>query len=252
MSTNGRRRTVLFDLDGTLLPVEMGFFFKHYMNALARAFADKMTREAFEKALLGATHETINNLDPSVGNLKAFADAFTRRSGLDWDDVWPTIQRYYIEDYPSLRQHVPADDVALSVVRHCVESGWDVVLATQPLFPEIAVRERMGWCGVDSLPWRFISTIENMHFCKPHLAYYREVLEKAGLRPDECIMIGNNMQEDMVARKLGMKTFLVEDHLIDSGEDLAPDGRGRLTDVPAFLDRNHLAGDEGVEAGARK
>jgi len=229
-------RTALFDLDGTLLPVEMGFFLKHYMNALAKSFLDVMPREAFDKALLGATYETINNVDPSIGNLAAFAAAFTRRSGLLWEDVWPTIQRYYIDEYPELRKLVPAV-AALPVVKQCIDNGWDVVLATQPLFPEIAVRERMKWCGIDSLPWKFVSTLDNMHHCKPHLDYYREVLKEAGLEPGRCVMVGNDMQEDMVAKGLGMKTFLVEDHLIDRGEDLSPDGRGRLADVPAALER---------------
>ncbi len=233
----GSKRTALFDLDGTLLPVEMDFFLKHYMDALAGSFARVMPRAAFDKALLGATFETINNMDPSIGNLDAFAAAFTRRSGLAWDKVWPTIRRYYVEVYPDLRRHIPDGADARDVVRRCIDGGWDVVLATQPLFPEIAVRERMRWCGIDSLPWKFVSTLDNMHFCKPHLEYYREVLDAAGLDPLRCVMIGNDMQEDMVAKRLGMKTFLVEDHLIDRGEDLLPDARGKLADVPESIDR---------------
>jgi FMN phosphatase YigB (HAD superfamily) len=229
-------RTVLFDLDGTLLPVEMGFFLKHYMDSLARNFEDGMLRSAFEKALLGATYEMINNMDPSVGNMDAFASAFARRSGLPWESVWPTIQRYYVEDYPNLRQHVPANSSALSVVKQCITNGWDIVLATQPIFPEDAVRERMKWCGVDALPWRFVSTLDNMHFCKPHLEYYREVLDSTRLDAAHCVMVGNDMQEDMVAKRLGMKTFQVEDHLIDKGEDMKPDGRGRLIDVPTAIE----------------
>lgn len=232
------RKAVLFDLDGTLLPVEMDFFLKHYMDAIAAAFDGVMERSAFQKALIGATQETIQNLDPSMGNLDAFAVAFTRRSGLPWESVWRTIQRYYVEDYPLLRKHVPpCGTTAQEVVRRCIDNGWDVVLATQPIFPEIAVRERMRWCGIEELPWLFISNLDNMHFCKPNLEYYREVLDATGLDPARCVMVGNDMQEDMVAKRLGMKTFLVEDHLIDRGEDLAPDGRGRLTDVPEAIER---------------
>ena len=231
------RRTALFDLDGTLLPVEMDFFLKHYMDALAKSFAGVMPRDAFDKALLGATYETINNVDPSTGNLGAFAAAFARRSGLAWESVWPTIQRYYVEDYPSLRQHIPAYSSALPVVKQCVDDGWEIILATQPLFPEVAVRERMKWCGVDSLPWQLVTTLDNMHFCKPHLAYYREIVDVAGLDPARCVMVGNDMQEDMVVKRLGMKTFLVEDFLFDRGEDMEPDGRGKLRDVPAGIER---------------
>lgn len=230
-------RTALFDLDGTLLPVETDFFLKHYMDALAETFAGIMSGEAFREALLGATYETINNLDPSTGNYEAFAASFTRLSGLKWDSVWPTIERYYVERYPKLRVHVPENPLAKAVVKQCVDDGWRIVLATQPLFPEMATRERMKWCEVDSLPWAMITTLDNMHFCKPHPEYYREIVETLRLDPSRCVMIGNDMQEDMVAKKLGMKTFLVEDLLIDRGEDLKPDCRGRLVDVPVALNR---------------
>jgi len=228
-------RTALFDLDGTLLPVETEFFLKHYMDALAEYFASLMSGEEFRKALLGATYETIANLDPSTGNLQAFATSFARLSGLPWDTVWPIIERYYVDRYPKLRVHVPDNPVARDVVRQCVENGWRIVLATQPLFPETATRERMRWCGIDSLPWEMITTLDNMHFCKPHLEYYREIVEALALDPLRCVMIGNDMQEDMVAKAIGMKTFLVEDFLIDRGEDLKPDGRGRLADVPSAI-----------------
>lgn len=248
MSIDRNRRAVLFDLDGTLLPVEMDFFLKHYMDAIAAAFAPMMEPPAFKKALMEATFDTIRNTDPSVGNLDAFAAAFTRRSGMPWESTWPVIQRYYLEEYPLLRKHVldlPGEEARVSehcstvrlVLRQCIDNGWDIVLATQPIFPETAVRERMRWCGIEDFPWRFISNLDNMHFCKPHLEYYREVLDCAGLEPARCVMVGNDMQEDMVAKRVGTKTFLVEDYLIDRGEDLAPDGRGRLADVPEAIER---------------
>ncbi|HHX29548.1 MAG: HAD family hydrolase [Bacillota bacterium] len=228
-------RTALFDLDGTLLPVETDFFLKHYMDALAECFKGVMSTEAFQKALLEATYETINNLDPSTGNFEAFAASFTRLSGLPWDGVWPIFERYYVERYPKLRVHVPENPSAQAAVTKCVENGWRIVLATQPLFPEIATRERMKWCHIDSLPWEMVTTLDNMHFCKPHTEYYREIIEMLRLDASRCVMIGNDMQEDMVAKKVGMKTFLVEDLLIDRGEDLKPDSRGRLVDVPQVL-----------------
>lgn len=233
MMRNGTaRRTALFDLDGTLLPVELGFFLKHYMDALWRSFTGIMSREAFDEALLGATYETIGNLDPSTGNLDAFANAFTRRTGLAWESVWPTMQKYYTEEYPLLRRLIPGAPATAPVIKQCLDDGWDIVLATQPLFPEVAVRERMRWCGIDDLPWLLVTTLDRMHFCKPHLEYYREILEMTGLDPARCVMVGNDMQEDMVAGRLGMKTFLVQDFLLDRGNGGSPDARGSLVDVP--------------------
>ena len=45
------------------------------------------------------------------------------------------------------------------------------------------------------------------------------------------------MGEDLPAGQLGMKTFLVEDMLIDKDVDFKPDWRGRLPDLFHFLDQ---------------
>jgi FMN phosphatase YigB (HAD superfamily) len=184
-------KTALFDLDGTLLPVELDFFLKHYMDALARSFAAVMSKADFD------------NVDPTAGNLDVFARAFTMRTNLAWNDVWPVVRRYYAGDYLNLRALIPGTTAAPGVIQQCVDDGWEIIMATQPLFPEVAIRERMKWCGVDAFPWRLITTVENMHFCKPHVQYYQEILDMTGLDPSRCVMIGNDVQQDVVAKKLG-------------------------------------------------
>jgi len=233
-------RTVLFDLDGTLLPVEMGPFLEQYVNALSKKFAGQITREAFGKALIDATYETICNCDRETTNLDAFAASFARLSGLPWESAWQTIERYYAEEYHELGKHITQTSLARDVVKQCVGNGWQIVLATQPIYPEQAVRTRLAWCGVDSMPWRFITTIDKMHYCKPQVEYYREISHLVGLDPSRCVMVGNNMQEDMVAKGAGMKTFLVEDYLINwdgDGRAIEPDGRGSLDDVPSGIEK---------------
>ncbi len=68
-------------------------------------------------------------------------------------------------------------------MKRCVDDGWQIVLATQPIYPEQAVRVRLAWCGVESMPWRFMTTMEKMHFCKPQVEYYREIVALVGLNP---------------------------------------------------------------------
>ncbi len=125
------------------------------------------------------------------------------------------------------------------MVSACVGQGWKIVLATNPVFPEVAIRERMRWCGIVDFEWLFVTTLEDMHFCKPHIQYYQEIVDYLGLDPERCVMIGNDVQEDMVAGKLGMKTVLVEDYCIDRNtgnvaSGLVPHMRGLLKDVPAI------------------
>lgn len=229
----------MFDLDGTLLPVGQGFFLNNYPEAAAPYFKDIIEAGAFKKALLKATLDMVNNLDPALPNLRAFQIAFEPRVGQDWNRLWPIFEKFYDEGFPKLKELVPECRISRKVVTKCLAQGWEIVLATNPVFPERAIKERMKWCGIDDLPWKFITTIEKMHFCKPHVQYYQEIADHLGLEPGRTVMVGNDMQEDMVASKLGIKTILVEDYLLDRREQdglpsFKPHKKGRLEDVPAM------------------
>lgn len=230
----------MFDLDGTLLPVNPDFFASDYPEAAAPHFRHIIEPGTFKETLFKATFDMIHNLDPEVVNIDAFGISFERRTGYQWKKLWPIFERFYNEEFKKLQALVPESKVARNVVEACVNQGWQIIIATNPVFPEVAIRERMRWCGIEDFPWKFITTIDDMHFCKPHIQYYQEIVDRVGLDPKLCVMIGNDMQEDMVAGKLGMKTILVEDFCIDreGGEEgrtsdiLKPDVSGKLRDVP--------------------
>ncbi|HHY35963.1 MAG TPA: HAD family hydrolase [Firmicutes bacterium] len=237
--------TVLFDLDGTLVPVDMDFFYKAYVKEVSTRFAPIIPPDVFQEALLKSTYEMISNLDPALTNHEAFARAFSRRVGRDWEEVWPVFQNFYRHDFGRLKRFVPENPHARSVVTQVLKAGWDIVLATNAVFPEIAIRERMRWVNIDDLPWKYITTLDNMHYCKPQLQYYEEILDILKLDPSTCVMVGNDVEEDMIAQKLGMKTFLVEDFLIErGGSGLKPDGKGKLPDLLPFLAQLAGAGRE--------
>ena len=51
---------------------------------------------------------------------------------------------------------------------------------------------------------------------------YREVLRRMDLAPEDCLMVGNDVGEDMVAAQLGMQVFLLTDHMINkAGTDIS-------------------------------
>ena len=104
---------------------------------------------------------------------------------------------------------------AAETVRALKEKGFRVALATNPIFPQIATAQRIRWTGLTPEDFELFTTYENSHFCKPNLSYYEEVLERLGVTPQECLMVGNDVSEDMIAEKLGMKVFLLTDCLIN-------------------------------------
>ena len=116
--------------------------------------------------------------------------------------------------------------------------GLRTVLATNPLFPSIATEHRIRWAGFELDDFEFYTTYENSRSCKPNPKYYLEVLERAGARPEESLMVGNDVQEDMIAEKLGMKVFLLPKLLINrDGADISAYPHGDFDDLIEYIER---------------
>lgn len=61
---------------------------------------------------------------------------------------------------------------------------------------------------LDCFTYRF--TQDDFSITKPDPRYYEQILKKCGVVPEECIMVGDRIDKDVIpARQLGMKTILV-------------------------------------------
>jgi FMN phosphatase YigB (HAD superfamily) len=111
-----------------------------------------------------------------------------------------------------------------------------VVIATAPLFPLAALKQRLEWGNLADLPYAFITDYATMHSSKPNPAYYREIAERLKCPPADCVMVGNEVQMDILpARRAGMKTFWIT----DAGQmptDVPADWRGSLEELSAFIE----------------
>ena len=122
------------------------------------------------------------------------------------------------------------------LVNEIKKMGLRVILATNPLFPSIATEKRIAWAGFTPESFEFFTTYENSSFSKPSLGYYEEVARKAGLSFNACLMVGNDVSDDMVAEKLGMKVFLLTDHLINrENKDISVYPRGNFEDLLDYV-----------------
>ena len=114
--------------------------------------------------------------------------------------------------------------------------GYRLILATNPVFPKVATLKRMEWAGLSACDFELITTYESSHFSKPALGYFKEILDRSGLRADECLMVGNDTSDDISCADLGMDVFLVTDDLInEKGIDISKYANGKLTDIYALL-----------------
>lgn len=231
-----RLEALLIDLDGTLLDIDIDRFLRAYIPMLASRFDGAVTPEQFAGHLFSATQATIDNEDPAKTNEEVFFDDFCRRLGQPKSALHPVIERFYAEDFPSLSCWGRPYPHACRVITAARHRGLKLVLATQPIFPLAAVEERLSWCGLAGSDFDLITSVENMHFCKPRLDYYREIVSKIDCPPERCLMAGNDVQEDICAAGAGMSTFLVEGFVIDRGGETPPiDYRGSLWDLAKFI-----------------
>lgn len=225
-------KALLFDLDGTLLPMDTDVFVKHYIESFAQAIKKHLDPELFVQALLKGTGAMLTNLDPEKTNEQVFAETFIAITKVDKVTFWPILNAFYEEHFPKLVKHTQPTPWAAKIVEEATRQGYRLVVATNPLFPRSAIEQRLTWAGVAEFPFELITVYEEMSFTKPHPQYYQSIAQRLELPPESCIMIGNDMQEDMCAGKLGMQTFLVENCLVDRGEPkYQVDGQGSLEEL---------------------
>ncbi|MDD3383065.1 MAG: HAD family hydrolase [Bacilli bacterium] len=207
--------TILFDLDGTLLPIEEGPFIKMYFGLLSDKFLHLgITKEKFIEAIVSGTVIMRKN-DGSKTNEDAFWDFFSQKIGYRKSDIEDIFINFYSNDFDLVKASSNENPLAKEVVKILKSKNYNLVVATNPLFPRIAVEKRIAWAGLDVNDFSFITSYENSFYSKPSLNYYENILKNINKKPEQCIMVGNDAKEDMAASKLGIKTYLLVDCLIN-------------------------------------
>ena len=228
--------TVLFDLDGTLLPMDMEAFLRAYLQELSKkgAAAGYNPVELVEVVMDGVDAMVRN--DGTMTNEERFWELFISRIGGSRDVHQQVFEEFYLHDFPRLEKTVQPSPLSRQAVEILKDKGYRLVLATNPFFPRLATLERMRWAGVEPEDFALITTFENCHFAKPHPGYYRQILEVIGAAASECLMVGNDMVEDLAAAQLGLEVFLVTDNLINpQGADYSEFLHGSREDLAAYL-----------------
>ncbi len=211
-------KTVFFDLDGTLLPMDEKRFLDAYLGGIARKMAPHgYDPDLLIKSLWKGTGAMIQN-DGSCCNEEIFWEVFSASCGRDARQDEPLFEEFYRNEFQDIRHVCGFEAKAKEVIFLLKQKGIQLVLATNPLFPALATHSRVRWAGLDPADFTLITTYENSSRCKPNPDYYREILDKLDVNPEECLMVGNDAQEDMIAATLGMQVFLLTDCLLNKKE----------------------------------
>jgi HAD superfamily hydrolase (TIGR01549 family) len=229
-------RSVLFDLDNTLLINDMDAFVPAYLKLISAYAAPLRDPKRFVQDMLAATDVMATNTDPAISNEKAFWDAFTELTGWDPAEMIPFFARFYEERFDGLRPLTQPRPEARPVVEWAFARGYQVVIATNPMFPRIATEKRLAWAGlgVDEFDYTLVTTYENMHATKPHREYYLEILDHVDCIPPQALMVGDDWERDIEpAGTVGMRTYWVDAGT--SAEGGAAAGRGPLSALRTWL-----------------
>lgn len=208
--------TFLFDLDGTLLDIDVDSFLKYYFDSLSREFDDLCeSREEFIAVLMESTRKMIEN-DGAKSNQEVFMeDFFAKIYADDQQKLKKRFDHFYQNNFPELQNYFDFDgSTSYEIIKYLKNRNKKLVLATNPLFPREAVVERLNWVGLSEADFDFITSYENMNSAKPNPDYYREILSKINKSPADCLMVGNDLEEDTPAADLGITTVIVTDNLI--------------------------------------
>ncbi|MBQ7850278.1 MAG: HAD family hydrolase [Clostridia bacterium] len=227
---------ILFDLDGTLLPMDVEGFAKLYFHGLSLELAPfGVTPETLYQAIWGGTKAMVKN-DGSRLNADVFWDTFTVMTGIDRSRVEPLCDRFYSEGFHAARLATKDNPLAAEAVRIAHEKAGKVVLATNPLFPMAGQITRMGWLGLTPADFDLVTCYSTDCFCKPNPAYFTDVCRRIGVRPEECLMIGNDDREDMAASTaVGMDAYLITDCRLPSPDAPWNGPQGTFADMLDML-----------------
>lgn len=229
-------KTVLFDLDGTLLPMDQEHFVKTYFKLLAARLAPLGYEPGkLVDSIWTGTAAMVKN-DGSRTNEEAFWETFTALCGDRVKRDRAVIEDFYAHEFNQARAACGFNPAAAETVNRLKAAGVEVVLATNPIFPRTATQNRIRWAGLDPEDFQLFTTYENAHFCKPNPDYYREILKTIGRRPEECLMVGNDATEDGAAEQAGIPVFLLTDCLIaPESADLSHFPQGGFPELNAYL-----------------
>ena len=208
-------KTILFDLDGTLLPMDEEYFKKIYFGAIYKKIAYLgYTLDELLNCIWYGTKAMYKNNGKET-NETIFWKAFIEVHPDRLEENKQNFVEFYDQIFPTLGNACGYQPLVKEFIKELKARGYEVIIASNPIFPSVATRARIKWAGLNPDDFKYITAYENSSFCKPNPQYYKEILDKFNLKPEECLMIGNDAREDTVALSLGIDTYLITDCLLN-------------------------------------
>lgn len=230
-------KNFLFDLDGTLLPMDMKKFVDIYVAAFCKTLSPVTKIES--KPLMDSIWASVAAMARNDGdclNETLFWRTLNARCKRDMRIFSDNFDNFYRGEFSVCRAATKLQPLSRITVDYIKQHGGNIIVATNPVFPKSATYTRIEWAGLNPNDFSYITTYDNSSACKPNLNYFEEICSVCGIRPEESIMIGNDVDEDMISSRLGFDTFLVTDCLLNrSDKSLTLFRHGDFEDLFDFI-----------------
>ena len=205
---------VLLDLDNTLLHNPDREFAAAFKMQIERHFLSRFGRAGAADALIRGIHAASASANWRLTNAELMLRCLADGLALDLDSAGAALDDFYLHAYAELSTLASPMDGANELCKSLLEANVHVAIATNPIYPEAAISQRLAWAGLSEYidAFVFVTHSENMHFAKPDQAYFAEAAARVGIEPDECLIIGDSPLNDVApARSLGMRAWQVTD-----------------------------------------
>lgn len=230
-------KTVLFDMDGTLLNMGESAFEKEYLKRMVLFLEQRYP--GYGKDLVKAVGygaEMMKVSDGSHTNLEVFWEGFEKASGKTREEIEPVITQYYQTDFTHIGDTYVPDEDMQNAVRTLHQKGYQLLVATTPVVPRIANDERVRWSGLSDIPWLDVTSFETYNYSKPNVKYFEQICSKYQLNPAECLMIGDSLVKDYPATELGMDFYLLLNEDSPEAEKQFEGKKGTRKELLAYVE----------------
>lgn len=212
-------------MDGTLLNMGEHAFEKETLKRMNDFFEKKFPGKGkVIVTAVGCGIESMKKNDGKQSNELVYWQAFEQACGYKRAELEPLFLEFYRTDYARIGDDYVPDENMKELVHLLEAKGYQLIVATNPLVPQIANQQRVLWSGTDDVNWLEITSFENYSSAKPNVRFYQEICKRFRLEPQECLMVGNSIRDDGAAQELGMEFYLI---LNEDSAEAVQDYRGR-------------------------
>lgn len=230
-------KAVLFDLDGTLVDVDMNLFVPVYLRRLTGYMEDRVNPVHATQSLHHAVAAMFANTDANRTLESILLEVLESELDISPEHYAACLEQFCRNDLEELRPLVTGHPLSPQLVESSLDRGWEVVLATNPIFPRAVIDARIAWGELDGEVFHHVTDYETAHFCKPNTTFFEEILDRLKIPAEACLMVGNDTLHDLSASQVGMQTCLLTPWSIRrSGTRFKANWQGRHEDLLALIE----------------